>query len=77
MPDTIPGKHAVVLSLEDALTTGGAVPGSGRGDGLTDGTVMPVFSPARLEIKTRRTHLYLALPEFVAGYDDVSRAGVN
>ena len=43
--DTIPGKHAVMLPLEDTLTTGGAMPGSGRGDGLAHSTVVPVFSP--------------------------------
>ena len=47
MSDTIPSKHAVMFPLEDALTTGGAVPGPGRGDGLTDSTVVPVFPPGK------------------------------
>ena len=49
MSHTIPGEHAVMFSLEDTLAAGSAVPGPGRGDGLTDGTVVPMFSPGRLQ----------------------------
>ena len=47
--DTISGKHAVMFSLEDTLTTGGAMPGPGWGDGLTDSTIVPMFPAARLQ----------------------------
>ena len=42
--DTVAGKHAVVFSLENTLAAGGAVPGPGGRDGLTDCAVVPVFS---------------------------------
>ena len=45
--DTISSKHTVMFPLEDTLTTGRAVPGPGRGDGLTDSTVVPVFPAGR------------------------------